>query len=74
MPHGDRQGRLGRAGHPGLTGPAPAVRFLDALSQETCRDHTHTGYGLSAVSHITETSRIQGQDPYPRCTTARVTR
>lgn len=39
--------------------------FLDGLSQETCRDLTHTGYGLSAISHIAETSRIQGQDLYP---------
>jgi hypothetical protein len=38
--------------------------FVDGLSQETCRDFTHTGYGLSAVSHVAETSRIQGQDLY----------
>ncbi|MEU3298893.1 alginate lyase family protein [Streptomyces sp. NPDC006678] len=39
--------------------------FVNGLSQETCRDLTHTGYGLSAISHIAETSRIQGQDLYP---------
>ncbi|WP_406136556.1 alginate lyase family protein [Streptomyces sp. NBC_01089] len=39
--------------------------FMDGLTQETCRDLTHTGYGLSAISHIAETSRIQGQDLYP---------
>ncbi|MEV6653288.1 alginate lyase family protein [Streptomyces sp. NPDC051219] len=39
--------------------------FTDGLTQETCRDFTHTGYGLSAISHIAETSRIQGQDLYP---------
>ncbi|MFC9247536.1 alginate lyase family protein [Streptomyces sp. NPDC057136] len=39
--------------------------FMDGLSQETCRDLTHTGYGLSAISHIAETSRIQRQDLYP---------
>ncbi|MFD4141977.1 alginate lyase family protein [Streptomyces sp. NPDC058572] len=39
--------------------------FMNGLSQETCRDLTHTRYGLSAVSHIAETSRIQGQDLYP---------
>ncbi|MEU9010578.1 alginate lyase family protein [Streptomyces sp. NPDC048479] len=39
--------------------------FMDGLSQETCRDLTHTGYGLSAISHIAETSRIQGRDLYP---------
>ncbi|GAB2719865.1 alginate lyase family protein [Streptomyces bullii] len=38
--------------------------FVTGLSQETCRDFTHTGYGLSAISHIAETSRIQGQDLY----------
>ncbi|MET9662301.1 alginate lyase family protein [Streptomyces sp. NPDC006510] len=39
--------------------------FMDGLSQETCRDLGHTGLGLSAISHIAETSRIQGQDLYP---------
>ncbi|MFJ5288030.1 alginate lyase family protein [Streptomyces sp. NPDC088348] len=39
--------------------------FMDGLTQETCRDLTHTGYGISAISHIAETSRIQGQDLYP---------
>ncbi|MEU6686037.1 alginate lyase family protein [Streptomyces sp. NPDC046832] len=38
--------------------------FVNGLSQETCRDFAHTGYGLSAVSHVAETSRIQGQDLY----------
>ncbi|BBH68428.1 hypothetical protein ACTI_51130 [Actinoplanes sp. OR16] len=39
--------------------------FVDGLSQETCRDFTHTGYGIAAISHIAETSRIQGADLYP---------
>ncbi|MFD9125453.1 alginate lyase family protein [Kitasatospora sp. NPDC059571] len=39
--------------------------FVDGLTQETCRDLTHTGYGLSAIAHVAETSRIQGQDLYP---------
>jgi Alginate lyase len=39
--------------------------FVDGLSQETCRDFTHTGYGISAISHFAETTRIQGQDLYP---------
>ncbi|MDH2426867.1 alginate lyase family protein [Sphaerisporangium sp. TRM90804] len=39
--------------------------FSDGLSQETCRDFTHTGYGISSISHVAETSRIQGQDLYP---------
>ncbi|MFC7642532.1 hypothetical protein ACFQX6_17480 [Streptosporangium lutulentum] len=39
--------------------------FVDGLTQETCRDFVHTGYGLSAISHFAETTRIQGQDLYP---------
>ncbi|MFD7983929.1 alginate lyase family protein [Kitasatospora indigofera] len=39
--------------------------FVDGLTQETCRDFTHTGYGLSAIAHVAETSRVQGQDLYP---------
>ncbi|GGW69206.1 hypothetical protein GCM10010503_53030 [Streptomyces lucensis JCM 4490] len=38
--------------------------FVTGLTQETCRDLTHTGYGISAISHIAETSRIQGRDLY----------
>ncbi|MFD5036293.1 alginate lyase family protein [Streptomyces sp. NPDC087894] len=38
--------------------------FVTGLTQETCRDFTHTGYGISAIAHIAETSRIQGQDLY----------
>lgn len=38
--------------------------FVTGLTQETCRDLTHTGYGISSISHIAETSRIQGQDLY----------
>ncbi|MFC8421291.1 alginate lyase family protein [Streptomyces sp. NPDC057236] len=38
--------------------------FVTGLTQETCRDFTHTGYGISSISHIAETSRIQGQDLY----------
>ncbi|MFD6553515.1 alginate lyase family protein [Streptomyces sp. NPDC058398] len=38
--------------------------FVTGLTQETCRDFTHTGYGISAISHIAETSRVQGQDLY----------
>ncbi|HTJ33637.1 MAG TPA: alginate lyase family protein [Dactylosporangium sp.] len=37
----------------------------NGIAQETCRDFTHTGYGISAISHIAETTRIQGQDLYP---------
>lgn len=38
--------------------------FVTGLTQETCRDFVHTGYGISALSHVAETSRIQGQDLY----------
>lgn len=39
--------------------------FVTGLTQETCRDFVHTGYGISAISHVLETSRIQGIDLYP---------
>ncbi|MFF1452808.1 alginate lyase family protein [Streptomyces sp. NPDC058274] len=38
--------------------------FVTGLTQETCRDFVHTGYGISAISHVAETSRIQGTDLY----------
>ncbi|OKI40592.1 hypothetical protein A6A27_39630 [Micromonospora sp. CB01531] len=38
--------------------------FVDGLTQETCRDFTHTGYGISSISHVAETARIQGDDVY----------
>ena len=38
--------------------------FVDGLTQETCRDFTHTGYGIAAISDVAETSRIQGTDLY----------
>ncbi len=38
--------------------------FVTGLTQETCRDFTHSGYGISAISHVAETSRIQGVDLY----------
>jgi hypothetical protein len=40
--------------------------FVTGLTQETCRDFIHTGYGISAISHVAETSRIQGHDLYPQ--------
>jgi hypothetical protein len=40
--------------------------FVTGLTQETCRDFTHTGYGISAIAHVAETSRIQGVDLYPQ--------
>ncbi|MET9484230.1 alginate lyase family protein [Streptomyces sp. NPDC006638] len=39
---------------------------MTGLTQETCRDFVHTGYGISSVSHVLETARLQGQDLYPQ--------
>ncbi|MEV0216165.1 alginate lyase family protein [Micromonospora sp. NPDC050695] len=39
--------------------------YTDGHAQETCRDWVHTGYSLSAISHVAETTRIQGGDLYP---------
>ncbi|GAA3596956.1 alginate lyase family protein [Kribbella ginsengisoli] len=39
--------------------------FVTGLTQETCRDFVHTGYGIAAIGHVLETSRIQGIDLYP---------
>ncbi|MGN9841618.1 alginate lyase family protein [Nonomuraea sp. H19] len=38
--------------------------FVDGLTQETCRDFWHTGWGLAAISHVAETARHQGVDLY----------
>ena len=38
--------------------------FVQGLTQETCRDFTHTGYGIASISDVAETARIQGQDLY----------
>jgi hypothetical protein len=40
--------------------------FISGLTQETCRDFTHTGYGLASIADIAETTRIQGDDTYPQ--------
>ncbi|MET7995447.1 alginate lyase family protein [Amycolatopsis sp. NPDC005232] len=39
--------------------------FTTGLTQETCRDFVHTGYGIASIADVAETSRIQGQDLYP---------
>jgi Alginate lyase len=39
--------------------------FEAGLTQETCRDFTHTGYGIASIADFAETTRIQGQDLYP---------
>ncbi|GJN84438.1 hypothetical protein PLIIFM63780_007995 [Purpureocillium lilacinum] len=36
----------------------------DGIAMEICRDLTHTGYGIASVSHVIETSKIQGRDLY----------
>jgi hypothetical protein len=38
--------------------------FVDGIGQETCRDFGHMGYGIASISHVFETSRIQGRDLY----------
>lgn len=38
--------------------------FVNGVTQETCRDFTHTGYGLASIANVAETSRIQGEDLY----------
>ncbi|WP_244666489.1 ricin-type beta-trefoil lectin domain protein [Myceligenerans indicum] len=40
--------------------------LVNGIAQETCRDFTHTGYGLAAASHVAETAAIQGDDLYPQ--------
>lgn len=40
------------------------TKFVDGLTQETCRDLPHTGWGLTAAAHVAETARIQGLDLY----------
>ena len=49
-----------------------AVFNVSGLSQETCRDFEHTGYGLSSISHVAETSRIQGRDLFKEETGTRL--
>jgi hypothetical protein len=39
--------------------------FSEGLTQETCRDFTHTGYGIASIADFAETTRIQGQSLYP---------
>lgn len=39
--------------------------FSDGLTQETCRDFGHTGFGIASMANFAETTRIQGQSLYP---------
>ncbi|KAJ6786944.1 hypothetical protein PWT90_04581 [Aphanocladium album] len=36
----------------------------NGIGMEVCRDLAHTGYGIASVSHVIETSKIQGRDLY----------
>jgi hypothetical protein len=60
---------LGRG--PGLLNDFPVIPVPEEIPDarppglSRVRDFTHTGYGLSAISHIAETTRIQGADLYP---------
>ncbi|GAA2405448.1 alginate lyase family protein [Actinomadura vinacea] len=38
--------------------------FVNGLSQETCRDFGHTGWGIAAAAHVAETAWHQGVDLY----------
>ena len=38
--------------------------FVEGLTQESCRDLTHTGYGIASIGHFAETAWIQGNDYY----------
>lgn len=40
------------------------VKLENGVSQETCRDFAHVGYGIASISHVAETARIQGDDLY----------
>ncbi|KAI9044001.1 uncharacterized protein KD926_002380 [Aspergillus affinis] len=44
----------------------------NGISQETCRDFAHTGYGIASIAHVAETSRIQGRDLYEEDTGERL--
>ncbi|KAH8804482.1 chondroitin AC/alginate lyase [Xylogone sp. PMI_703] len=48
-----------------------SVYPVDGITQETCRDFAHLSYGISSISHIAETSRIQGKDIWKTTDTGR---
>lgn len=37
---------------------------VNGVAQETCRDFTHTAYGIASTFNVAETARIQGVDLY----------
>jgi hypothetical protein len=48
----------------GSTNWQGATVFMDGISQETCRDLTHTQYGIASAMYVAETALIQGIDLY----------
>jgi hypothetical protein len=52
------------------TDPASIIKYWNGqtiyntsgITQESCRDFAHTSYGISSMSHVAETARIQGND------------
>lgn len=63
-------GPLPIPGHGIKTDPASIIKYWNGqtiyntsgITQETCRDFTHTSYGISSISHVAESARIQGND------------
>ncbi|KAJ9415820.1 chondroitin AC/alginate lyase [Fusarium oxysporum] len=57
-------------GRGGINTTAEIIKFwhnqktfpISGITQETCRDFAHTSFGISSISHIAETLRIQGMD------------
>jgi len=41
-----------------------ATVFMDGIAEETCRDLTHTQYGIASAMYVAETALIQGVDLY----------
>ena len=39
--------------------------FVTGLTQETCRDFVHTGYGISAIRHVARDLPDPGHRPLP---------
>jgi hypothetical protein len=48
----------------GSTNWQGATVFMDGIAQETCRDLTHTQYGIASAMYVAETALIQGVDLY----------
>ncbi|KAG5655617.1 hypothetical protein KAF25_003954 [Fusarium avenaceum] len=57
-------------GRGGINNTAEIIKFwnnqktfpISGITQETCRDFAHTSFGISSISHVAETLRIQGMD------------